>query len=315
MCSSRCAGQNSGAALAPIVLFVYNRPQHTRRTVEALRANILAKESDLIVYSDAPRMKDHVGRVSEVRDYVRQIEGFRSVTVIERHTNFGLARSIIDGVTEIVDKYGRVIVLEDDLVTSPSFLEYMNDALEKYSREEQVMQVSGYMFPVDIRTAQETFLLPLTTSWGWATWQRAWRHFDPTGQGYEEVRKSGAKRNAFDLGGAYPYFRMLESQMRGEIDSWAIRWWLSVFRREGLVLYPRKSLVENIGFDGSGTHCGPHTRAQMELSDAVVRVDTPLDPRVNEKMARAVFDHLARAQGRSLARLIRQIMSRLAGGR
>lgn len=239
---------------SPIILFTYDRPSHTRRTVEALQRNALAEDSDLIVFSDAPRSEGQVDTVRETREYIRRIEGFRSVTVVERTENLGLARSIIDGVTTIIDRYGRVIVLEDDLVTSPHFLEYMNSALDRYAREERVMQISGYMFPVETQTTQEAFFLPVTTSWGWGTWRRAWQHFDAAARGYEELKRDRAKRKAFDLDDSYPYFAMLESQLRGEIDSWAIRWWLSVFSRNGLVLYPRRSLIENIGFDGSGTH-------------------------------------------------------------
>lgn len=241
---------------APIVLFVYNRPSHTRRVLDALKSNLLAADSDLIVYSDAPRTEEQAAKVTEVREYIRGIDGFKSVSIIERASNFGLARSLIDGVTSVIDQYGRVIVLEDDLITTPYFLEYMNSALEKFSRAERVMQISGYMFPVEIETPEDACFLPFTTSWGWATWQRAWQHFDPLARGYTALKNDGTKKWRFDLEGSYPYFSMLESQLRGEIDSWAIRWWLSVFLRDGLVLYPRQSLVENIGFDGSGTHCG-----------------------------------------------------------
>lgn len=244
---------------APIALFVYSRPDHTRRAVEALKRNELAADSELTIFSDGPKSGAQIESVNEVRRYIRGITGFKSVTVVERPQNLGLARSVIDGVTSLVNEHGRVIVLEDDLLTSPYFLTYMNEALEKYKNSEQVMQISGYMFPVEIGTNKDALFLPFTTSWGWATWRRAWQHFDASAGGYANLKNDRAKRMAFDLEDSYPYFKMLESQLRGEIDSWAIRWWLSVFLCNGLVLYPCQSLVENIGFDGSGTHrvkCG-----------------------------------------------------------
>lgn len=240
---------------APIVLFVYNRPLHTRQTVEALKKNELASESDLIIYSDGPKTDQDVSKVSEVREYLRQITGFRSIRIHENNKNYGLANSVILGVSDTVNEYGKVIVLEDDLVTSPFFLRYMNTALERYDDEKKVMQISGYMFPVEFDSDLKAFFLSFTSSWGWATWKRAWSHFDPDAAGYQLLRENDDLKKTFDLGGAYPYFRMLESQLRGEIDSWAIRWYLSVFVNNGLVLYPLKTLVLNNGFDGSGTHC------------------------------------------------------------
>lgn len=240
---------------APIALFVYNRPGHARQVVEALLANTCSHQTPLHVFSDAPKKEAASQAVAEVRSYIRSIAGFKSVTIIERETNCGLARSIIDGVTRLCRDYGRVIVVEDDLVTSPYFLEYMNAALDKYEEEEKVMQVAGYMFPVSIELQEDAVFLPFTSSWGWATWERAWRHFDATGAGYQRLVEDQSLRRAFDLNGMYNYFRMLEAQLRGETDSWAIRWYLSIFLMNGLTLYPKKTLVDNIGFDGSGVNC------------------------------------------------------------
>lgn len=240
---------------APLALFVYNRPEHTRRTVEALAANTLAGQTPLHVFSDAPKSAAANSAVAEVRAYIRNIAGFNSVTIIERETNFGLARSIIEGVTGLCQKYGRVIVLEDDLLTSPHFLSYMNDGLTRYEDEDRVMQIAGYMFPINLGLEEDALFLPFTSSWGWATWERAWRHFDAKGTGYQRLLEDQSLRRAFDLNGKYGYFRMLESQLRGDTDSWAIRWYLSVFLRKGLTLYPKQTLVRNIGFDGSGVNC------------------------------------------------------------
>lgn len=242
--------------LAPIVLFVYNRPAHTRRTVEALLKNTLAKESDLVIYSDASKNSEAADTVREVRDYIGTINGFKSVKIVERDRNWGLANSIIDGVTSVVNERGRIIVLEDDLVVTPHFLDFMNRALDKYQDEQQVIQVSGYMFPVKLKTKEDALFLPLTTSWGWATWQRAWQLFDPDATGYAQVKLDLALRKRFNLDGAYDYFSMLEAQLAGRVDSWAVRWQLSAFLNNTLTIYPRHSLIVNAGFDGTGTH-GP----------------------------------------------------------
>jgi len=240
---------------APIALFVYNRPWHTRQAVEALLANAIAAETPLYIFSDAPRDPAAKQAVAEVRSYIHTIAGFESVTIIEREVNFGLARSIIDGVTRLCDEFGRAIVIEDDLITSRYFLEYMNAALERYEHEESVMQIAGYMFPSRLEANEDALFLPFTSSWGWGTWKRAWQHFDSEALAYGRLAANPELRHAFDIGGRYEYFRMLESQRRGDTDSWAIRWYLSVFMRKGLILYPRKTLVRNLGFDGSGVNC------------------------------------------------------------
>jgi hypothetical protein len=198
--------------------------------------------------------------------YIRIIAGFKSVTIIERDTNYGLARSIIDGVTSLCEQYGRVIVLEDDLITSPHFLTFMNDGLTRYKAEDRVMQIAGYMFPINLDLEEDALFLPFTSSWGWATWERAWRCFDAMGAGYQRLLEDQSLRRAFDLNGKYGYFRMLESQLSGETDSWAIRWYLSVFLMGGLILYPKKTLVSNMGFDGSGVNCA----ASSIVTDTIV---------------------------------------------
>lgn len=250
--------------LAPIVLFVYNRPEHTRRTLEALAANFLAAESDLIVYADGPKKPEHAESVRKVRDIVRGVSGFKSLKLIEREANLGLAKSIIAGVTAACDSRGKVIVLEDDLLVSQQFLTFLNRGLDCYESEERVFQVSGYMFP-GCSTVTDTFFLPLTTTWGWATWQRAWRYFDPQLSGFDLIGSSAELRRRFNINGTYDYFSMAEQQRSGFIDSWGIRWYLSVFLRDGLTLFPSVSLVENIGVDGTGTHGAGHAMIQESM--------------------------------------------------
>lgn len=244
-------------SLAPIVLFAYNRPEHIRQTVKSLQENELATESELFIYSDGPKDDTHSkSNVAKVRRYLKTITGFDKITIVESEQNKGLANSVIQGVTDIVDQYGKVIVMEDDLETSSDFLKYMNEALNVYEDEQQVMQIAGHMFNVLLNIDIETdaVFLPFTNSIGWATWKRSWDLFDPLMSGYKEVKENENKRYRFDLDGTFSYFQMLESQLEGNVDSWAIRWYLSVFLNNGLVLYPVKSLVRHIGFDEQGTH-------------------------------------------------------------
>ncbi len=267
---------------APVALFVYNRPKHARQTVEALLSNSGAIQTAIYVFSDAPRDASASQAVADVRSYIHSIDGFKSVTIIERETNYGLARSIIEGVTQLCEKYGRVIVLEDDLVTSPNFLAFMNDALMRYENENRVMQVAGYMFPMDLKIREDALLLPFISSWGWATWQRAWRHFDADANDYEKLAMNRNLIKKFDLDGHYSYFKMLRKQQSGKSESWAIRWYLSVFMHNGLALYPKKTLVRNIGFDGSGVNCTVSSIAEANL-DMDFRVQTmPIEIELSE---------------------------------
>jgi len=251
--------------LAPIVIFVYNRLDHTRQTVEALQKNELANESNLFIFSDAPKKLETAVAVCNVRKYLKTITGFRSVSIIERDRNLGLANSVIDGITQLCAEHGRVIVLEDDLVVSPVFLNYMNTALERYFNAPKVMQISGNMFPVSQpERLPETFFCRATTTWGWATWDRAWEKFEPNAQKLVSEIINRKMRKEFDMGGEH--FQMLLNQKNGAIDSWGIRWYASVFLAGGLCLHPSKSLVRNIGHDGSGVHCASSNLYETALS-------------------------------------------------
>lgn len=293
---------------APIVLFAYNRPEHTREAIESLLRNGLASDSELHVFSDGARTAETTERVAQVRSYIRGITGFRTVRLHERERNMGLAASVIDGVSRLIDEHGRVIVMEDDLKVAPRFLEYMNAALQRYAGEESVMQISGHMFPVDIPASGEAFFLPFVSSWGWATWERAWRRFDPAAGGYEILKADAKLRRAFNMDGAYDYFSMLEAQLEGRVDSWAIRWNLSVFLHGGMVLYPAKSLVENAGFDGSGVHCG--IAPAHPVSDAGFLPGSFPPAAIDPKVRKQVFDYF-RAQ-RGIGARLRQLAARIS---
>jgi hypothetical protein len=251
--------------LAPIVLFVYNRPEHTRRTLASLVANRLAKHSDLIVYADGAKRPDHEAAVKLVRDIVRRIDGFKSLKVIERGTNFGLARSIISGVSEVCAAHGRVIVVEDDLELASEFLSFLNEGLARYQDEPKALQISGYAYPAHNSDTAAAFFLPMISCWGWATWSRAWAKFDPVMSALKQLDIDPAARRRFNIDDTYDYYGMACRQRKGEIDSWGIRWQLSLFAADGLALYPRDSLVYNTGVDASGTHGRGHAGFQREL--------------------------------------------------
>jgi len=252
--------------LAPIILFTYNRPEHTQLTVEALIKNHLSKESDLIIYSDDARTPEQRQKVDAVRKYLTTITGFHSVKLIHRSHNFGLATSIIQGITEVLQQSERVIVLEDDMILSPYFLTYMNDALDQFARDERVISIHGYVYPVE-QELPEAFFIPGADCWGWATWRRGWKIFNSNGQYLlDELTRQGLLRS-FDFNGAYPYSQMLKEQIEGKNDSWAVRWYASAFLHKKLTLYPGCSLVHNIGNDNSGTHCGKSESLDVELNE------------------------------------------------
>ncbi|MGJ4932293.1 glycosyltransferase family 2 protein [Bradyrhizobium sp. HKCCYLS2038] len=237
---------------APVALFVYNRPAHTARTLQALGANPLAAATDLVVFADGPKSATQVAAVAETRAVVRAASGFRSLRLVEQPANLGLSRSITGGIAELCASAGRVIAVEDDLQVAPCFLEFLNVALDRYQNDERVLQISGYGFPMAPK--DRASFLPIISCWGWATWARAWKHYDPEMTAFEDLRFDAGRRHRFNLDGAYDYWGMARSQRDGHIDSWGIRWQMSLFARDGLVLYPPASLVENTGVDSSGTH-------------------------------------------------------------
>ena len=241
--------------LAPIVLFTYNRLEHTRQTIEALKANVYAAESRLFIFSDAPKNAQAESAVQAVREYLHSVDGFKEIQIVQRDENWGLARNIMDGVTSIVNRYGKIIVLEDDIVTSKYFLKYMNDALEVYKDIPKVMAVSGYAYMNDCENLLDAYFLPYSGSWGWATWRRAWEGFTRKPQ---EVLKRYTAEDIyrFNMDGAYDYWGQVVSNVQGEKCTWAVFFYEWIFRQNGLCLYPHESMVSNIGFDGTGENCG-----------------------------------------------------------
>jgi hypothetical protein len=254
--------QSQIADFAPVALFAYRRADHLRRALTSLAENSEFQKSDLYIFCDGAKSSLDKDAVIATRQVARDFPHPRK-SIIEQTRNRGLAESIVAGVTEICSKHGRVIVVEDDLVVAPTFLAFMNRALKVYVDDDQVMQISGF-FPPIAGGSRDAVFLPVTTTWGWATWSRAWRKFDPRRSGRAFLERYPAERRRFDLDGSYPYFRMLCQQDVGKVDSWGIAWYLSVYLNGGLVLYPRQSLVLH-ELDGTGTHCRLPQQNTVEL--------------------------------------------------
>jgi len=289
--------------LAPIILFTYNRPRHTKETVEALLLNELANESELIIISDAAKNEEAAKGVDETRQYLKTITGFKSIQIIERETNYGLANNIIDGVTTVVNEYGKVIVLEDDLLTSPFFLTYINEALDIYQNEEDVISIHSYVYPIK-RKLPETFFLRGADCLGWATWKRGWDLFNPNGVMLKNEIEEKKLIRDFNYNNSYHFFKMLTQQIAGQNNSWAIRWYASAFLKNKLTLHPGRSLIFHNGSDGSGTHCGASEELDVKLTD------TPIFLKKNEikenQKARNAYIHYFR-----YTRILKKIKSRL----
>ncbi|MEP6611074.1 MAG: glycosyltransferase [Mucilaginibacter sp.] len=289
--------------LAPIALFVYNRPEHTRRTISYLQKNLLADESRLFIFSDAPKTDDDKAKVEQVRNFIKDVTGFKSVKIIERKENLGLANSIISGVTQLVAEYGKIIVFEDDLLSSPHTLQYFNEGLDRYAKEEKVMHIGAYMYELADKNLPETFFWRAATSWGWATWARAWNHFEDD----VDVLLNQFDRNKtdqFSINGTMNFWKQLTGFKAGKNNSWAIRWYASIFLKGGLTLNPSTSLIQNIGNDGSGVHSNKEEMYQVRIGKAAIK-QFPTEIKENPQAYAAIKNFLANRKGTLLQRGVR----------
>ncbi len=271
--------------LAPIILFVYNRPEHTKKTVSALKSNHLASESLLFIFSDGNKNEKDKKAVEEVRNYISTITGFKEIKIILRDKNLGLADSIISGVTEVITEYGKAIVLEDDIVTSPYFLEFMNEALDFYKDDKRIYSISGYNFPIKIPTSYQykIYILPRPSSWGWATWKDRWEEVDWEVSDYEDFIKDKEQTLKFNLGGD-DLTRMLKNQIAGKINSWAIRWAFAHYKSNAFCLFPIYSFAKNIGADRSGVHTRKTNKFSVDIYFEEYHDFLLKDPQTNEEI-------------------------------
>lgn len=295
--------------LAPIALFVYNRPKHTERTLKFLQQNELAAESRLFIFSDGPKTPADQEKVQELRDYLKTVDGFRSVEIIERKENLGLANSIIAGVSRLVKDYGQIIVFEDDLISSSHTLTYFNEALNVYRKEEKVMHIGAYMYPLKDEQLPESFFYRAATSWGWATWERAWQHFEPN---IDVLLKQfdAPKRNAFSIEKTMNFWKQMQDFKKGRNNSWAIRWYASIFLKGGLTLNPAQSLVNNIGHDGSGIHSGINDIYNVVINPKPVKT-FPTEIKENPEAYDAIKHFLSNRKGSLWQRIKRLIKEKL----
>ena len=296
--------------LAPIALFVYNRPQHTQRTIKFLQQNELAAESRLYIFSDGAKTSNDDEKVAEVRAIINKTEGFKSVKVIERKENAGLANSVIAGVTQLINDYGQVIVFEDDLVTSPHTLTYFNDALNRYRNEEKVMHIGAYMYPLKSESLPQSFFYRAATSWGWATWASSWTHFEPNIDTLLN-QFDAKKKSAFSIENSMNFWKQMQEFKNGKNNSWAIRWYASIFLKDGLTLNPAQSLVNNIGHDGTGVHSGINDIYNVIINPKPI-TQFPEIIKENEAAYQTIKNFLSNRKGNMVSRIKRFVKEKLA---
>jgi hypothetical protein len=290
--------------LAPIIIFTYNRPLHTRKMLQALENAELAQDSEVFIFSDGAKNAQVIEHVNKVRAIIAEPWNFKKITLIERERNLGLAQNVISGVSEIIKQYGKVIVLEDDLEISKVGLRYFNDALDAYEHEEKVMEISGYMYPVkDADKLPETFFFRVANSWGWATWERAWSKYNPDIEALiADFDNDKIKR--FSIEHTENFWKQVKEYKAGKINSWAIRWYLTLFNNDGLALYPRQSMIQNMGTDGSGTHSDADNAYKVELATQAISY-FPKEIEENKEAYESIKYFYKHRKGSLIARAIR----------
>lgn len=254
-------------SLAPIVLFAFNRPEHTKRTIESLKKNPLTAESELFVFSDGPRNKKDEADVEAVRAVIDALDGFRRVMVHKKSVNCGLAGSVIAGVTDVIRQYGKAIVIEDDLQFSPHFLDYTNEALDRYENEPRIFSIGGYSPPLEMPKdyTPDSYLSYRCCTWGWATWRDRWEKVDWDVKDFDSFIKDKNKVERFNRGGD-DMSHILKLQMAGKVSSWGIRWDYAHFKNDAYCFRPAYSIVGNTGNDGTGVHCAPTDKFDVPIN-------------------------------------------------
>ncbi|WP_017260304.1 glycosyltransferase [Pedobacter arcticus] len=296
--------------LAPIALFVYNRPDHTRQTVESLKANHLASESDFFIFADGAKTEKDEEAVKQVADYIATVDGFKSVNIVKQEKNLGLANSVINGVTQLSETYGKFMVFEDDLICSEHTLTYLNEALDRYKDEDRILHICASMHPLKLEdNMPETFLYRAPHSCGWASWKRAWDKFNPD---IDDLMSQfdEQKIKDFTFDGKMNFWKQMNDFKNGKNNSWAIRWYASVFLNKGLALNVTHSLIKNIGHDGSGVHSNIENTYDVEIYPKPI-TEFPKEIKENKTMYNVVKSFYANRKGSWLDRGIRFLRQKL----
>lgn len=261
---------------APVIVFTYKRLDKTIECLNALCKNRDSEKTDLIIFSDGPKTSLDIESVENVRAYLRKFCGenksFKNTQLIISEKNKGLATSIIEGVTKVINEYGTAIVVEDDLVTAEDFLEYMNGALQYYEDDERIGSISAFTVPMNClkHYNKDVYITRKGDCWGWATWKKYWNEVDWNVSSFEEYYSNPNMRKEFDSIGA-GLDSMLCSYMKGTLDVWAVRWCYHLYRKKLLTVYPTVSRTKNIGVDGTGEHCDPMERMQTSLNQSMTQ--------------------------------------------
>lgn len=295
----------------PIAIFIFNRPNHTFNTISNLKKNAEFKDSEIYFFCDGPRTPEESLKTDETRRVAHDLQHPKK-HIIESQHNKGLSASIKDGVNHVLQKHESIIVIEDDLIVSPHFLNYMNTALKKYSSDERVAQIAGHMFPIKNANSRGSVFLPFPTSWGWGTWKRAWQGMTEESPHAIEKIRSRRWRFSFDLNGAYPFSKMLSDRIKNKNNSWAIWFYYNFYNKSNVALYPNISLVNNSGFDGTGTHCRPEDMTFTKFEESPVN-SFPAEVNVDNNTLLKARRFLMKQRG--LTRISLDTLWRLFGGR
>jgi len=274
--------------LAPIVLFVYNRPKHTKKTIDCLKRNYLAKSSELFIYSDAEKNKQHKIKVNEVREIINNISGFKKIKIIKRKKNYGLAKNIICGIDDIFNKYNKAIILEDDIETSKYFLKFMNTSLVKYKKNSNIWHISGWNYPISYKERkkikEEVFFWKVMNCWGWGTWRDRWKKYK---KNPKQLMKNWDEKKIkiFNLDGHYDFWKQVENNYNKTTNTWAIFWMTTIFEHNGYCLNPLTSYVFNSGNDNSGENTRSNINYKSKINNKMIRIW----PKINYN-----FNHIIR---------------------
>ena len=257
--------------LAPVVIFAFNRPEHLRKCLDSLRKNKVAINTEFRIFVDGPRNEGDLLKRNLIEKLLEEYKQHLSIKVSFAEENLGLAKSIIAGLNEVFSNSDRAIIVEDDLISSPFFLDFCNSGLNLFEANQSVASIHGFSYKFN-NLETTPYFIKGADCWGWATWKNRWELFEENADILiRELERRHLKRK-FDLDGAYPYFNMLLRQSRGEVDSWAIRWHASMFLANKLTLYPNQTLINNIGIDGSGTHAGQGKNINSILSSTPINI-------------------------------------------